>query len=99
MNEPYLLSQNLMVEKQQRVQRLVLSSRADVRISCQAGEKCRDISLAHLSRVAFVVEEDESFDPSDIGIFSFDAVVPCADRLADLIEESGLLWRRRRVDC
>ena len=44
--------------------------------------------------MTFVVEEDEAFDPVDIGFLSPWAVMPGADCLADLVEELWL-WRDR----
>ena len=44
--------------------------------------------------MTFVVEEDEAFDPVDIGFLSPWAVMPGADCLADLVKEFGLgsIW-------
>jgi hypothetical protein len=48
--------------------------------------------------MALVVEKDKSFDPVDVGFFRPRAIVPHADRVADLVKELRLL-RRRGVDC
>ena len=49
--------------------------------------------------MTFVVEEDEAFDPVDIGFLSPWAVMPGADCLADLVKELWLWrdWWRRDV--
>lgn len=39
--------------------------------------------------MAFVVKEDESLDPSDVGLLRHVTIVARANRLADLIEELG----------
>ena len=51
--------------------------------------------------MALPVEEDESPDPRDIGVFGSEAVVPCPDRDPDAIEEArrsgrGTACRRRK---
>ena len=43
-----LLLQDLVVEKQESIQRLVLGRGAHVRVACEAGEKLADLSFAHL---------------------------------------------------
>lgn len=54
--------------------RLILRRGGDFFVG-KMNEKLRDLAFAHLlRRVAFVVEEDESFDPVQIGFFDSDAV-------------------------
>ena len=52
----------------------------------------------------FVVEKDEPFDPMNIAVLGLGTVVPCPNRLADLIEKFGSWfscphsdWRREPV--
>ena len=85
-----LSMQDLLVKKQQGIEGLVLSRSADMRFRRQTGQKHSNLRLAHLSRVTFVVEEDEAFDPVDIGFLSPWAVMPGADCLAHLVKEPGL---------
>ena len=49
------------------------------------------LRLSHFCRVPLVMKEDESLDPTDIGFLRHVAIMPGADRLADLVEESGFL--------
>lgn len=69
---------------------------ADMRFACQAGEELGDFLLTHFSRMAFVVIKDESLDPAHIRFLSPWAVVPRADRFADLVEQPGLWCVRRK---
>ena len=48
--------------------------------------------------MTFVVEKDVPFDPVDVGFLGPGTIMPRANRLADLIEQLGLL-RRRGIDC
>ena len=45
--------------------------------------------------MTLVVEENKPFDPVDIGFLGSRAIMPDADRVADLIEKLGFLRRRR----
>lgn len=42
--------------------------------------------------MTFSVEEDETTDPSQIGLLGAVTVVTEADAIADLIEQAWLLW-------
>ncbi len=68
---------------------MVLGRGADTAVGSQAGEKAGNLRLAHLSRMALVVEQDKTLDPTDISVFGFDAVVPRTNRFPYLIEELG----------
>ena len=57
------LLKNLTVEKQQRVEGLVLGGSAHMGFGGQARKKSSDLRFTHLRRMSFVVEEDKSFDP------------------------------------
>ena len=58
-------------------------------VGSQTGEKAGNLRLAHLCRMALVVEQDKSFDPADIGLLRFIAVLPGTDRRAHLVEQFG----------
>ena len=45
---------------------------------------------AHVARMAFVVKEDEAFDPADVGFFGAQAVVPGPNGVANLLQQFGL---------
>jgi len=53
------------------------------------GQESSDLWLSHISRVAFVVKDDEAFNPLDVSLLGSDAVMFEADDLADLIKEFG----------
>jgi len=46
-----------------------LGGSGDLFVDGQVSEEGFDLRDAHLIGVAFVVEEDEAFDPMDIGLF------------------------------
>ena len=53
----------------------------------QVGEEGSDFGDTHLLGVAFVVEEDEAFDPANVCLFGADGVMLAADGITHLIEE------------
>ena len=53
----------------------------------QVGEEGFDFGDTHLLGVAFVVEEDEAFDPANVCLFGADGVMLAADGITHLIEE------------
>ena len=57
------------------------------------GQKRFNLGSAHVFRMLLVVEQDESADPVDIGLFGAEAVMLGPDFVADLIEEFGCLRR------
>jgi len=57
-----LFSQHVAVKKQNRIQRLVLRGGAHVPLRGETRKELRNLLFAHLSRVPFLVEKDESFD-------------------------------------
>ena len=54
------------------------------------GEEVTDLARSHFRRVALVMKEYVLFDPSQVGWFGPDAVVPGANEVADVIEEFRL---------
>ena len=65
-----------------------LLHRADVVAGLQeVGEEGRDFGSAYLFRVPLIVEEDEAFNPVDIGFFGAEGVMLAADGIAHLVEE------------
>jgi len=81
-------TEDLAVEEEDGAERLVLSGCGDAPFDGEVGEEGLDLGGTHLAGVAFVVEEDEPFDPGDVGLFGADGVVFTADRVSDLIEEA-----------
>src|SRR5512144_2436701 len=90
-----LLTQDIAVEKQNAVQRLVLRGSAYMGFTGEAGEELGNFFFAHLGRMPFVVEKDEPLDPVNVALFSFGTIMPRPDCVADLIEQFGLLRGRR----
>src|SRR5512132_1503319 len=78
------------IEKQQRVEGLVLRGRSDPTLHGERGEEARDFGTAHLCGVTLAVEEDVALDPADVGLLGAAAVVAGTDRLTDAVEEAGL---------
>ena len=50
------------------------------------GEKGFDFRRAHLARMTLAVEENETFDPIDVGFFGADGVVLESDGVSYLVE-------------
>jgi len=71
---------------------LILGSGGDPLVYCQGGAERFDVRDAHVPGVAFVVEEDEAFDPVDIGLFSADGGVFEAQRIPDLVQRFRGFW-------
>jgi len=83
------------IEKEQGAVGLVLGRRGDLSIHGQMGEKGFDFRRAHVARMTLVVEENETFDPIDVGFFGADGVVLESDGVSYLVEY--LLWGMAHV--
>jgi hypothetical protein len=64
-----LLFEDLAVEVEDSTEGLVLGSSGDVSLDRQVGEESFDLRSSHIDGVSFVVEEDEAFDPIEVGPF------------------------------
>jgi hypothetical protein len=91
-----VLLEDLAVEEQDSVKSLVLCRGGYFALHSQVGEEGFDLRGAHVPWVPLVVEQDEAFDPPDIGVFGADGVMLAADRIADLIEQCVGTSRHRR---
>jgi hypothetical protein len=49
-------------------------------------EKFTDLSLSHISGMAFLVKKDEAFDPRDICSFSVQGIMLHADDITHLFQ-------------
>jgi hypothetical protein len=78
--------QNVVVEKQQCGQGLILSGGADPVMDGQVGEKGFNLRGVHSVGVAFVVEEDEAPDPIEVSLFGPAGIVFDPDSGTNLIE-------------
>lgn len=67
--------QDLLVQEQQRRQRLVLRRRAHLRLRRQVREVRPDLGLGHRVRVSLPVKEDEAADSPHVGLLRPGAVV------------------------
>lgn len=59
----------------------------------EMGQEGRDLLLPHVARMPFMVKENESADPSHVGIFGTDTVMLGSDLMANLVEK----LRRLRI--
>jgi hypothetical protein len=57
-----------------------------------------DFRLPHICRMSFVMKEDESLYPPNVGFLDHVTVVARTNGLADLIEKLGFWKRCRRID-
>jgi hypothetical protein len=76
------------IKKDQRRQRLLVRRRGDIGVGRKMLEERRDLALAHLHRMAPAMEQDVPPRPLDVRLLRPVAVMPVADRLADLVEEA-----------
>jgi hypothetical protein len=86
--------EHLLVEEEQRRQRLLVRGQRHAALTREPGEKSLDLGRAHLGRVAQPVEAHERTHPMDIGLLGPYAVVQVADALAHLIEQPRGAQRR-----
>lgn len=77
--------QHLLVEKQQRRQRLVLRGSSDVTLDREVREERCDLRRPQLARVSLAVKQDEASKPADVGLLSAVAIVLEAQSLAHLV--------------
>jgi hypothetical protein len=67
--------EHLTIEERERAESLVLGRGGDFFVHSQVGEEPFDFRRSHLERMPFFVEEDETLDPADVGLFCVDGVV------------------------
>lgn len=85
-----LFSKPLLVEEQNCGKRLILGRRSNIAQGNQTVEEGCDFRLPHFARMAYPVEVDEALDPVHIALLGPVALVPAADRAADLVKQAGL---------
>jgi len=91
-NRSQVLVERLAGEKEEGGTSLILGRGSDPLVACQGGEERFDVGDAHVPGVAFVVEQDEAFDPVDVGLFSADGGVFEAQRIPDLVQQFPGFW-------
>lgn len=77
--------QDFAVKEEEGAEGLVLGRGGDVAGDGEVSEELFDFTGAHLVGMAFVVVEDEAFDPVGIRFFGADGVMFEADGGADLV--------------
>src|SRR2546423_807837 len=80
--------QNLLVEKKQRGEGLVLSGGRNLFFDGQKAKEGCNLLLAHFVGVPFVMEENEAADPIDVGLLGPQAVMLHAQVPVDALEQS-----------
>lgn len=78
--------QNSPIEEEQGAEGLVLGGGGDMLVDGQVGQESLNFRAAHLFGVAFVMEEDVTFDPVEISGFGMERVMFEPEGFADLIE-------------
>jgi len=81
----------VLVEEQQRRQRLILSGRRHIASHCEIVEESPDLIGPHLLRVPLVMKENVAAYPMQVLLLGTIAVVLQPKALANSIEESGWL--------
>jgi len=90
--------EHLLVQKQERRERLILRAGRDAIIDGQVSEKLLDLGGAPVTRVPLAVEEDEACDPLDVAGLGAQGVVADAQDLAHLVEQAGRPWARQLAE-
>ncbi len=89
-------AEHVLVQKQQRAERLILRGGTDVSLDCEPGQKRRDFSGAHLGRVRLSVKHDVTVNPVDVRFLRPAAVMPRPYGVPYPIEElrrRSMSWR------
>src|SRR6266700_2402909 len=93
--------EHLLVEKQQRGERLPLGGCRDAAFRRQVRQEGGRLGFAKLGRVPLAVEINIALDPMNIGLLRAAAVIQAPDRGPYLVEQSGPLYRgwttRRKI--
>ena len=91
--------EHALVEEEQRRKRLGLGGGRDVLDGREVRKEIRHLRRAHVLRMPPAVVDHEAADPVDVGALGAEAVAPNPDRLADAVDEAGLLgWWCRILD-
>ena len=88
------LAQHFAVEKEQRAEGLGLRGGSDMLLNGKVGEEGADFGHTHLAGMAFIVEENETFDPLNVALFGAVGIMLDTQGLAYLVEKF-FLWRHR----
>jgi hypothetical protein len=83
-------TEDLLVEKKQRSERLVLRRRRNVALRRQMTEKRGHLGLSEARGMAPAAPVDEALDPVYVGFLGAAAVVQSPDRIVHLLQQAGL---------
>ncbi len=89
--------QDLLIEEQQRRQRLVLRGSGFLAIDRQVREERLDLRGGHLGRMALAMKQDEATHPEQVLLLCAINVVQRAQLVAHLF--AGCIYRRTAADC
>jgi hypothetical protein len=81
--------QNVAIQEDDSIERLVLSRRRDPPPGGEVGEKLYDLFSSHALRMPEIMKFDESDDPADVSLLGAAAVVSEPNRRPDAVEEFG----------
>ena len=79
--------EDVLVEKEQSREGLVLGRSGDITIDRKMAQKCRDVFFVELTRVTFAVKKNETADPIDVGLLGANAVTLDAQMPADAVKQ------------
>ncbi len=82
-----VLVQDVAVEEEDGAESLILGGSGDASFLGEVGKESLDFWCAHFAGVTFVMEEDEAFDPVDVGFFGAIGIVFEAQGFADLVKQ------------
>jgi hypothetical protein len=78
---------DIAIEEQERAERLVLRRRADATLRREPRQKRGDLGGAHVRRMPLAMEENVPPNPIGVGVLGSPAVMFCANRLTNAIEQ------------
>jgi hypothetical protein len=81
------LIQNLPIQEDERIERLVLSRCRDPPPRCKVRKELLDLFSSHPVRMAKIMKPDKSDDPGDVRLFGAATVVAEPDRFSNAVEE------------
>ena len=82
-----LPTDDMTIQEQKRGERLVLRRGADFLFHGKMREESIDLRLGHFVRMPYFMKEDEPFHPVAIGLFCTAAVMACAERLSQPVQQ------------
>jgi hypothetical protein len=97
-HRPDLLVQDVLIEKQQSAERLVLCGGRNLAVNGQVGEEGCDVGSAHLCGVALAVKQHEALGPINVGLFGAEGVMWRLQGFPHLVEQflgPLFLWQVR----